>query len=144
MEQQEQITLGKLVAQAAGVKEEEDILVMTCFFYNRMEGSVWKAKGNLYQQEDWMIFNVLLHPWGAISLKEQKKALPFTAYWIMKRLEINNPPGEPAASGFLKDTLIRINKGLGRTHEEYLMNLADSFMISGDNAHAFHPNYGLI
>ena len=49
-----------------------------------------------------------------------------------------------ADSTFLEDTLRRVNRSLGRTEEEYLMALASSFMVSADNAHAVHPNYGEI
>lgn len=47
-----------------------------------------------------------------------------------------------AASTFLKDVLLRIHKGLGQGYEEYVRCVADSFMVSADNAHGVHPNYG--
>ena len=59
----------------------------------------------------------------------------------MDNEEVGSGTKQGAASTFLKDTLLWINSGLGRTYEEYLMSLADSFMISADNAHALHPNY---
>lgn len=59
----------------------------------------------------------------------------------MDNEEVGSGTKQGAASTFLKDTLLRINMGLGRTYEEYLMTLAGSFMVSADNAHALHPNY---
>ena len=60
---------------------------------------------------------------------------------VMDNEEVGSGTKQGAASTFLKDTLLRINMGLGRTYEEYLMTLAGSFMVSADNAHALHPNY---
>ena len=60
---------------------------------------------------------------------------------VMDNEEVGSGTKQGAASTFLKDTLLRINMGLGRTYEEYLMTLAGSFMVSADNAHAVHPNY---
>ena len=44
-----------------------------------------------------------------------------------------------ADSTFLTDVLRRINVGLGRSEEEFLTAVANSFMVSADNAHAVHP-----
>ena len=46
-----------------------------------------------------------------------------------------------AGSTFLYDVLRRINFSMGRSEEEYWTAVAASFMISGDNGHAVHPNY---
>lgn len=46
-----------------------------------------------------------------------------------------------AASTMLKDILERISDSLGITKEEHQIALANSFIISADNAHAYHPNY---
>ncbi len=64
-----------------------------------------------------------------------------SVHCVLDNEEVGSSTRQGAASTFLKDTLMRINMGLGRTQEEYYMALADSFMISADNAHALHPNY---
>ena len=70
-----------------------------------------------------------------------KKADCIAVHCVLDNEEVGSGTKQGAASTFLKDTLLRIHNGLGRTYEEYLMTLADSFMISADNAHALHPNY---
>ena len=46
-----------------------------------------------------------------------------------------------AASTLLSDVLQRICAALGRDGEGYRMAVANSFMVSADNAHAMHPNH---
>ena len=55
--------------------------------------------------------------------------------------EVGSLTRQGAASTFLKDTLLRVAEALSKTGEGYLRLLADSFMISADNAHAVHPNH---
>ena len=44
-----------------------------------------------------------------------------------------------ADSTFLTDVLQRLNAACGRSDEEYLTAVANSFQVSADNAHAIHP-----
>lgn len=46
-----------------------------------------------------------------------------------------------AASPVLAHILERVSTSLNGSHEDYLRGISNSFMISADNAHAFHPNY---
>ena len=55
--------------------------------------------------------------------------------------EVGSGTKQGAGGTFLKDTLHRISRAMGRTEEEYLMSIASSFLVSADNAHAVHPNH---
>ena len=60
---------------------------------------------------------------------------------VLDNEEVGSQTKQGAASTFLYDTLTRTNSCLGLSDEDYLIRLADSFMISADNAHAIHPNH---
>lgn len=59
---------------------------------------------------------------------------------IFDNEEVGSHTRQGAASTFLKDVTERIGEGTGKTRSGYLQLLADSFMLSADNAHALHPN----
>lgn len=46
-----------------------------------------------------------------------------------------------AGSPVLEYVLRRINMAMGGKEQNFMQSVADSFMISADNAHGFHPNY---
>lgn len=54
--------------------------------------------------------------------------------------EVGSGTKQGAAGTFLADTLSRIADGLGKVRVDYHRVLADSFMLSADNAHGVHPN----
>ena len=126
------------VAKAAGVKKEE-ILGHDLFLYNRQPGTIWGAS------EEFLSSGRLDDLQCAFSslqgfLKGQKKQ-HISSYCVLDNEEVGSGTKQGAASTFLYDTLMRINASLGLTYEDYLVNLAKSFMISADNAHAIHPNH---
>ena len=55
--------------------------------------------------------------------------------------EVGSGTRQGADSTFLEDILQRIAEGLQADHSSYLRWVADSFLISADNAHAVHPNH---
>ena len=60
---------------------------------------------------------------------------------IFDNEEVGSGTKQGAGSTFLPEVLQRICYALGKNKEEYLMAIADSFMLSADNGHAVHPNY---
>ena len=55
--------------------------------------------------------------------------------------EIGSRTRAGADSNFLEDTLVRISSSLGKNSDEYRVAINNSFMVSCDNAHAYHPSY---
>ena len=60
---------------------------------------------------------------------------------IFDNEETGSGTKQGAASPVLYNILRRINLCLGGNEESFLRSIADSFMISADNAHGIHPNY---
>lgn len=128
----------KLIGDEAGV-DPEDILDTELYLYNRMKGTMlgpdreFIASGRL---DDMQCTYASL-----LGFIESEPLNSISVCAVFDNEEVGSQTRQGAASTFLADTLARINAGLGRTREEYLMSLSSSFMISADNAHAVHPNH---
>ncbi len=60
---------------------------------------------------------------------------------IFDNEETGSGTKQGAASPVLANIMQRITTSLKGNNEDFLCAIANSFMISADNAHAFHPNY---
>lgn len=126
---------GKLQAcleEAAG----GEILGHDLYLYVRQKASVWGV-------EDDMISAAALDDlecvWGCTrGFLEAGTGSSIPVLCVQDSEEVGSCSPQGAASTFLTDTLRRISMCLGRNCPELL---AQSFMISADNAHAVHPNH---
>ena len=76
---------------------------------------------------------------AALVKEEPKEYVNVCA--VFDNEEVGSGTKQGADSTFLKDVLERLSGKLGIDAEEYRCMLADSFLISADNAHALHPNH---
>ena len=124
--------LHALLEQEAGGK----ILGHDLFLYIRQKSCIWGV-------EDEYISSAALDDlecaWGCTQgfLKAQPTGnIPVLCVFDSEEVGSTSPQG--AASTFLLDTLKRICESQGLKLEQML---ADSFLVSADNAHAIHPNH---
>ena len=127
-----------LIALEAGV-DAEDILDTDLFLYNRMPAvslglnNEFIASGRL---DDLQCAFASLKGFIEASPKDS-----VAVHCVFDNEEVGSGTKQGAAGSFLRDTLHRINRGMGRTEDEFLMSIASSFLVSADNAHAVHPNH---
>ena len=128
----------RMMAEEAEVRPE-DILGHDLFLYNRMPGTIWGSRNEFVSSprlDDLQCAFASLE--GFLQAYKKKN---IAVHCVLDNEEVGSTTKQGAASTFLKDVLFRINLALGGDQESYLMALAESFMISADNAHALHPNY---
>lgn len=130
--------LFKLLAKEAGV-EEKEILGADLFLYNR-------DKCRFIGVDDAFIAGPRLDDLecayaGLTALVNEAPREYINLCAVFDNEEVGSTTKQGAASTFLQDVLVRICSQLGKGEEEYRRMLADSFLISADNAHALHPNH---
>ena len=131
-------TLLEMIAEQIGA-DRSDILSHDLFLYNRMSGTIWGVDQEFVSSARLDDLQCAFSSMEGLLRAETRENI--AVHCVLDNEEVGSGTKQGAASTFLKDTLLRINTGLGRSYEEYLMTLAGSFMVSADNAHALHPNY---
>lgn len=126
------------VAAAAGVNKE-DILGHDLFLYCRQKGVLVGQGGKLMLSPK---LDDLECAWSLMQgflAAQEGGSVPVCC--VFDNEEVGSETKQGAASTFLRDTLRRIVLGLGGNEEQLLTMLAQSFLVSADNAHARHPNH---
>ncbi|MCR4695099.1 MAG: M18 family aminopeptidase [Pseudobutyrivibrio sp.] len=134
----DKLTLKSLLAKEAGVKTE-DIIGHDLFLYNRDKGVVWGGEDefiSIGRLDDLQCsFGSMAALLGA---KNSDSAIQI--HVTFDNEEVGSGTKQGADSTFLYDCLVRINEAMGGNQSDLLMILANSFMVSADNAHSLHPN----
>lgn len=137
-----------LAAREAGVSEE-DVLSHELVLYPRTAPCVWGANNEFLSaprlddtQCAYASLTGFLEAEAEAAVGAADAVAPFVSvHVVFDNEEVGSGTKQGAASTFLRDTLERLADALGYTPVQYKRALATSFMLSGDNGHALHPNY---
>ena len=127
-----------IVAESAGVKKD-DIKGFDLSLYNRMRGTVIGTDNEYFSAPRIDDLQCVFSTLEGFLKSESETAMPVFAAFDNE--EVGSGTKQGAKSGFLRDTLERINAALGGDGEDYKRAVAQSFMLSCDNAHAVHSNH---
>lgn len=127
--------LRRLLAQTVGC-ETERILSFDLYLYNRDRAKIWGAKDEYISAQG---LDDLQCAWatteGLIAAKPGKSV---QVCCVFDNEEVGSGTMQGADSNFMEDVLRRICEAFGMN---YSRALANSFLVSADNAHALHPNH---
>ncbi|MDO5026955.1 MAG: M18 family aminopeptidase [Tissierellia bacterium] len=128
----------KMLAQELGL-EVEDIVAKDLFLVNRQEAKIWGYKDEFASSPK---LDDLQCAFASLkAFLEADNNSHINVYCLFDNEEVGSNTKQGAMSTLLKDSLLRINSGLGFEEEDYHVAVAKSFLVSCDNAHALHPNH---
>lgn len=131
-------TIKELAACQAGVKAEE-VLGQDLYVYVRDDGHFigrdkeWILSPRLDDQQ--CVYGILQ------GIKQEKPGDYIAMAAVFHNEEVGSTTRQGADSTFLSDVLAWIGEAMGDGEGEVRRKIAQSFMISADNAHAVHPNH---
>lgn len=127
-----------LIAETAGV-ERTSILGTDLYLYNRQPGTFFGAHNEFIASPRLDDLQCVYATLQGFLRAENDRSIP--VFCAFDNEETGSLTRQGASATFLLDTLTRVNAALGRDMSDYRQALAQSFMISADNAHAVHPNH---
>ncbi len=128
----------KLLADKLDI-DVEDILDFELFLYEVEKGSLLGLNEEFIsvgKLDDLAMVHAGLH-----GLRKSKLGRATNVFVCFDNEEVGSRTKQGAASPMLKTILERISLSLGKNKEEFYRGLANSFIISADQAHGLHPNY---
>ena len=127
-----------LLAKEAGV-EPEQILGHDLFLYPRTNGCIFGENGEFVLSPRLDDLQCVYASTKAFI--ESKPQNYINMCVIFDNEEVGSGTRQGADSTFLEDVMLRINENLGHTPGKLRQLIANSLLISADNAHAVHPNH---
>lgn len=129
-----------LLAKQLLVKPE-DILSTDLFLYNRMYGSIWGAKEEFVSAPHLDDIQCAYASMCGLMDTDLLHGQNLSMCCVFDNEEVGSSTKQGADSTFLEDVIERICLSMKWDTEKKYRMLAQSFMLSADNAHAVHPNY---
>ena len=126
------------IAQALSVKVE-DILTFELNVFDTQKGSFWGANQEFIA--DSQLDNLASCHAALTALLTAKSPNATTVCALFDHEEVGSESATGASGSFLADIVNRIAISSGLNTEDRLRALAQSFFISADMAHAYHPNH---
>jgi len=136
----EKFSLKNLIANELKIKKEE-ILSYDLFLYNRNKGTVWGENDEFISAPKLDDLECAYTTFRGFLNSSNAQNSNCNVFAVFDNEEVGSGTRQGADSTFLEDVLRRINFSLNRNEEDFLTAIANSFLISADNAHAIHPNY---
>ena len=109
------------------------------YLYNRMKSSIWGENREFFSAP--RIDNLECAYTSLKGFINGGNESNIQVYVCFDNEEVGSQTKQGAASTFLYDLLRRLNNKLGMSEEQFNCAVANSFMLSCDNAHAVHPNH---
>lgn len=126
----------KLIAEAAGVREEH-LLSTELFLYPRTKAVQTGLNGEFIVSPRLDDLQCVFGCLEGFLAAKPGGSLPVLT--VFNNEEVGSNTRQGADSTFLTDVLERIAHGCGLDSEAWKAAVANSFMVSADNAHAIHP-----
>jgi len=131
-------SLEKEIEKASGVASE-DILSRELSLYPRTPGIIWGGENELISSPR---LDDLQCVWTALTaLIDARDSESTAVFCAFDNEEVGSGTKQGADSDFLADVLMRICESFDLDRMHASAKLANSFMVSADNAHAVHPNH---
>ena len=126
------------IAQSLGV-DAADILTFELNVFDTQKGSFWGANQEFIA--DSQLDNLASCHAAVTALLAAKNPDSTSVCALFDHEEVGSESATGASGSFLADIINRITANTNLNTEDKLRTLAQSFFISADMAHAYHPNH---